>query len=33
METAWNQLDYFDNKNSYKEVLFENGIEYIINVE
>mgnify|MGYP003662396132 FL=1 len=29
METAWHQLDYFDNKNSYKEVLLENGIEVI----
>ena len=27
METAWHQLDYFDNKNSYEAVLLENGIE------
>ena len=29
METAWHQLDYFDNKNSYEAVLLENGIEFI----
>ena len=27
METAFQQLDYFDNKDSYDAVLLENGIE------
>ena len=27
METAWHQLDYFDNKSFYEIALLNNGIE------